>query len=95
MMKFLPALRALTTAVAAAFLFTGCAPIISGAMNIAATDEVVIEKTAKYFGAAKKEIVVTGIEKGALATAYNTKFRGKFYNCSLYYGEVTCKQPGT
>ena len=72
----------------------GCAPIISGAMNATVTDQVVLEKTAKYFGVAPKDITVSGAEKGALATSYNTKFRGKLYNCSIYYGEVNCKQPG-
>jgi len=95
MLKTLKPLSILTAAMASAILSTGCAPMISGAMNLAVTDEVVVEKTAKYFGASNNEVLVSGIEKGALATTYNTKYRGKFYNCSVYYGDVTCKQPGT
>lgn len=95
MKKISFALRVLSTTFVAAVLLPGCAPIISGSMNLAVTEDVVIEKTAKFFGSTRNEVVITGIEKGALATSYNTKHRGKFYNCNLYYGEVTCKQPGT
>lgn len=78
------------------FLSTsGCAPIISGAMNLNVTDDEVIEKTAKYFGASRKEISISQIEKGTLATTYQTRHGGKLYNCRVYYGEVDCKQPGT
>jgi hypothetical protein len=38
---------------------SGCAPIISGAMNMNVTNEVVIEKTAKYFGTSREGIVVS------------------------------------
>lgn len=73
----------------------GCAPMVSGAMNIVVTEDVVIQKTAKYFGVERKDIVVSSIEKGALATSYQTRHGSKFYNCTIYYGEVNCKQPGT
>jgi hypothetical protein len=73
---------------------TGCAPIISGVMNATVTDDVVLEKTSKYFGVSRNEIKVSSIEKGALATAYKTKYAGKLYNCSIYYGNVDCKLPG-
>lgn len=73
---------------------SGCAPIISGAMNMNVTDEAVNEKTAKYFGVERKGIVVSQIEKGMLETTYKTMHGGKLYNCQIYYGEVDCKQPG-
>ena len=73
---------------------TGCAPMISGAMNMAVTPNTVQEKTVKYFGAAPSDIQISNIEKNTLATTYQVKYAGKFYNCSIYYGEVTCKQPG-
>lgn len=77
----------------AAFM-SGCAPIISGAMNTMIDENAVFEKTAKYFGANRKDISISSIEKGALATSYQTRYSGKLYNCTVYYGEVTCKQPG-
>lgn len=78
---------------ATAFI-TGCAPIISGAMNTMVDENAVFEKTAKYFGANRKDITISSIEKSALTTSYKTKYSGKLYNCTVYYGEVTCKQPG-
>jgi hypothetical protein len=81
--------------VATVALLSGCAPMISGAMNTMVDENVVFERTAKYFGTTRKDITITSIEKGALSTTYQTRFEGKLYNCSIYYGEVTCKQPGT
>lgn len=75
-------------------LTSGCAPMISGAMNATVTDDVVFEKTAKYFGVSHNEIKITSIDKGVLETSYQVRYAGKFYNCSIYYGSVTCKQPG-
>jgi ABC-type glycerol-3-phosphate transport system substrate-binding protein len=74
---------------------TACAPMISGVMNAATTDQDVIEKTAKYFNAPGQDIKITGIEKKALSTDYKVNYRGKNYNCFVYYGDVTCKQPGS
>lgn len=82
-------------AVATLLLVGGCAPMISGAMNLSVTDAVVEEKTAKYFGASPKDITISGIEKRALATVYQARYLGKLYNCQVYYGEVICKQPGS
>ena len=73
---------------------TGCAPMISGAMNMSTDNTAVYDKTIKYFGAARKDIVISEIEKGMLSTDYKVKYAGKLYNCSIYYGEVDCKQPG-
>jgi hypothetical protein len=58
------------------------------------TDDVVMAKTAKYFGASPKDVTVSAIDKGALATSYQAKHAGQLYNCNIYYGEVTCKKPG-
>lgn len=83
-------------AISAAFAFlTGCAPMISGVMNAAVDENSVLEKTAKYFGAARENLTVSSIEKGALSTTYQAKNAGKIYNCSIYYGAVNCSQPGT
>lgn len=73
---------------------SGCAPVISGVMNAAVDENAVYEKTAKYFGVSRDSIIVSSIEKGALATAYRVKYAGRLYNCSIYYGTVDCKQPG-
>jgi hypothetical protein len=72
----------------------GCAPMISGAMNAGVTEQDVIDKTVKYFGATRQEITITDIEKKALSTDYKVRYNGKNYNCWVYYGDVTCKQPG-
>ena len=86
--------KVLTLTLLALTFLSGCAPMISAAMNSGVTEDTVIEKTAKYFGTNRKNIVVSNVEKGALATSYQTRYSGKLYNCQVYYGEVTCKQPG-
>ena len=83
------------TVVLAISVISGCAPMISGAMNSSVTNETVITKTSDYFGVSRNEIIITKIEKSALSTSYKTKYNGKNYNCTLYYGAVSCKEPGT
>jgi hypothetical protein len=69
--------------------------MVSGAMNVNVTPDVVAEKTTKYFGASRGAVRISNIEKGALSTAYQARYGGNLYNCTIYYGEVTCKQPGS
>jgi hypothetical protein len=73
---------------------TGCAPMVSGAMNATMSEQGAAAKTAAYFGADQKDIVVSKFEKGALTSTWSTRYKGVFYNCMVYYGEVSCKQPG-
>lgn len=90
-------MKKLTSIFAAALAMaslTACAPMISGAMNATTTDQDVIEKTAKYFNAPSQELTITEIEKKALSTDYKVRYKGKNYNCWVYYGDVSCKQPG-
>ncbi len=77
------------------WLISGCAPMISGAMNMSVTPEIVAQKTAKHFGVSESQIQITNLQKEALTTNYQVRTGGKLYNCSLYYGDVQCKQPGT
>ena len=92
-MKVASTIVASTIAICAT-LISGCAPLLSGAMNASLDENAVVEKTAKYFGASRNELVISGIEKKALTTTYQTKYDGVLYNCSIYYGDVTCTQPG-
>lgn len=85
----------IATIFAGVAFITGCAPMISGVMNAAVDENSVLEKTAKYFGAARENLTVSSIEKGALSTTYQAKNAGKIYNCSIYYGAVNCNQIGT
>jgi hypothetical protein len=68
--------------------------MISGAMNLTTSQDDVRQKTAKYFGVQVTELEISNIEKQALSTDYQVRHKGKFYNCTIYYGEVSCKQPG-
>lgn len=87
--------RTLTlAAVVGSALLTACAPMISGVMNATTTEADVTTKTAAYFGAKPEQIKITGLTKHALATDYQTTYKGVLYNCTLYYGSVTCKKPG-
>lgn len=81
-------------AAASGLLLAGCAPMISGVMNATTTDADVATKTAAYFGAKPEQIKITNINKQALATDYQTTYKGVLYNCTIYYGAVTCKKPG-
>ncbi|MES2877488.1 MAG: peptidoglycan-binding domain-containing protein [Pseudomonadota bacterium] len=79
---------------AGAAFSSGCAPLISGAMNVAVDENSIHEKTASYFGVPRESIKISSIEKGALSTSFRTTYLGKMYNCSIYYGDVNCSQPG-
>lgn len=87
--------RSLCLIAVASVTIPGCAPMISGAMNMTVTPETISEKTAKYFGVAAGTLSISNIEKSALATSYQVRTAGKLYNCTIYYGDVQCKQPGT
>lgn len=89
-----PSLFKLLAVCSLGFIASGCAPMIAGGMNASLTDSAVADKTAAYFGTSPNKVAVTAISKGALTTAYQTTYLGKLYNCTIYYGEVTCKQPG-
>ncbi len=73
----------------------GCAPIIAGSMAAGETDQTVVSKTADYFGTTPGRLRVSNIDKGLLGTSYQTRYRGTFYNCRIYYGSVSCAEPGT
>ncbi|MDY0215310.1 MAG: hypothetical protein RBS24_07370 [Bacilli bacterium] len=73
-------------------VLTGCAPMISGAMNASLNDKDVVTKTASYFGVQGNDINVTNISKGALETTYKVTYKNTLYDCSIYYGSVNCKK---
>ena len=85
--------KAVTTLVCA-LLLSGCAPIISGTMNASASPELVRSKTAEHFGVSPARVRVSKYEKGLLGTAYRARVNGTLFNCTYYYGAVTCKRPG-
>lgn len=78
----------------AMFFLSGCAPLLSGAMNAGVDEKAVVEKTAKYFGTSTNNLQVSNIDKGALTTSYQVRYSGNLYNCTIYYGDVNCQQPG-
>lgn len=77
-----------------AFILSGCAPIVSGVMNAKITDDDVKRKTATYFGVKLSQLEISNIKNETLATSYQVRLKGAFYNCAIYYGAVTCKKPG-
>ena len=86
-------LKSLTLALGVAAL-SACAPMVSGTMNMGISQADVQNKTAQYFGVPSREIMVTNIDKGVLSTSYQARYAGKFFNCQIYYGEVSCRKPG-
>lgn len=93
MVSSLKMIKGAVLVVAGAVAMTGCAPMMSGAMNVNMSEDLAATKTASYFGASKGDIVVSQFDKSALTSAWKATYQGKLYNCSIYYGEVTCKQP--
>lgn len=79
---------------AALVYMSGCAPIVSSAMNVSVDEQEVRTKTAKYFGAPEDEIEITNYDKQLLATGYQTTYQGELFNCRVYYGSVDCARPG-
>lgn len=72
---------------------SGCAPMLSGAMNASLNNDDVIAKAAKFFSTSPDNVTVTSIEKNTLTTTYHAKHSGQDFDCQIYYGEVSCK-PG-
>ena len=75
-------------------LVSGCAPLISGAMNATLDENTIYEKTANYFNVDRKTIEIFSIKNDVLSTTYRTRYAGRIFNCSIYYGAVDCNQPG-
>ena len=75
-------------------LVSGCAPLISGAMNATLDENTIYEKTANYFNVDRKIIEIYSIKNDVLSTTYRTRYAGRIFNCSIYYGTVDCSQPG-
>lgn len=71
---------------------SACAPIISGAMNATVDESGLKTKTADYFHATPEKVDISHVEKGALSTAYSARYAGAYYKCTVYYGQVDCKQ---
>ena len=82
------------TVITATLSLSGCAAVLSGAMNSATTDETVATKTAAYFGTDRMQVTITDINKQLFATSYKATYKGTMYNCSIYYGTVSCGKPG-
>ena len=49
------------------------------------------QKATDYFQAKPGEVKVTNIQKQALATDFRAQYKGKPYNCTVYYGNVKCE----
>jgi len=78
----------------ASLFLTGCAAVLSGAMNSTTNDETVAVKTAAYFSTDRAHVKITDISKQLLATSYKASYKGTVYNCEIRYGSVTCNKPG-
>lgn len=78
--------------VVAASTMSACAPMISGAMNAAVTEDSLKAKTADYLGVPAESVVISSMDKGALSTTYKAQYGDNRYGCSIYYGQLDCKQ---
>lgn len=82
-----------TLVVGSAFA-TGCASLLSDATHAGVDDNVVVEKTAKYFGVTREAISLSSVEKRAISTSYQAMTSGRIFNCRLAYGQVSCAELG-
>lgn len=78
--------------VVAASTMSACAPMISGAMNAAVTEDSLKAKTADYLGVPAEGVTITSMDKGALSTTYKAQYGDNRYGCTIYYGQLDCKQ---
>lgn len=78
--------------VVAASTVSACAPMISGAMNASVSEESLKAKTAEYLGVPAEGVAITSMDKGALSTTYKAQYGDNRYGCSIYYGQIDCKQ---
>ncbi|CAN7780444.1 peptidoglycan-binding domain-containing protein [Cupriavidus necator] len=78
--------------VVAASSMSACAPIISGAMNATVNEDSLKAKTADYLGVPAERLAIQSIDKGALSTTYKAQYGNMRYGCTIYYGQVDCKQ---
>ena len=78
--------------VVAASTMSACAPMISGAMNASVSEDSLKTKTADYLGVPAEGVTITSMDKGALSTTYKAQYGDNRYGCSIYYGQIDCKQ---
>ncbi|WP_394475123.1 peptidoglycan-binding protein [Ralstonia mannitolilytica] len=78
--------------VVAASTMSACAPMISGAMNATVSEDSLKAKTADYLGVPAEGVAITSMDKGALSTTYKAQYGDNRYGCSIYYGQIDCKQ---
>lgn len=78
--------------VVAASTMSACAPMISGAMNASVSEDSLRTKTADYLGVPAQSVVISSMDKGALSTTYKAQYGDKRFGCTVYYGQVDCKQ---
>lgn len=70
---------------------SACGAIIPGVMNATVSEDSLKAKTADYLGVPVERLVVSAVDKGALSTTYRAQYGDKRYRCTVYYGEVDCK----
>ncbi|AMR77994.1 peptidoglycan-binding domain-containing protein [Cupriavidus nantongensis] len=78
--------------VAVASNMSACAPLISGAMNASVNEDSLKAKTAAYLGVPAENLAIQSIDKSALSTSYKAQYGNMRYGCTIYYGQVDCKQ---
>lgn len=64
-------------------------------MNATLTDKDILDKTASHFGIPAAKLAISDVKNDVLATSYKTRYAGKAYNCSIYYGAVKCDLLGS
>jgi len=71
---------------------TACAPILSGAMNATVDESTLKTKTADYLGVSSESVSISAMDKAALSTSYKAQYGDKRFSCTIYYGQVNCRQ---
>ncbi len=61
-------------------------------MNATVTEDTLKAKTADYLGVPADGLAIQSIDKSALSTSYKAQYGNMRYGCTIYYGQVDCKQ---
>ena len=74
---------------------SGCSAVITSALATAGSNEEHLKAaTAQYFSTSGRNVRISAISRGAVATGYKAWVRGVLYNCGYTFGSVECKRLG-
>ena len=68
----------------------GCDGALPVGANAVLTDQMIADRTAAFFGSTEAHVQVFGFQRGVETTAYQARFDGQTYDCSMHMQQVRC-----